>query len=200
MLDIFLSATGLLLLSPLLLVLALLVRIFLGGPIFFRQVRSGLNMQPFTILKLRTMTNACGADGEPLSDTQRLTRFGRFLRGTSLDELPELWNVLIGEMSLVGPRPLLPRYDAYYTEEELRRFDCLPGITGWAQINGRNEAAWDARLQCDVHYADACSLAFDLKILCLTVIKVLRRDNAQVDPGLAIGLLDEERRQLAASK
>ena len=198
LLDLLLAVPALILLAPLLFLLAMLVRIFLGGPIFFRQTRTGLNKQPFTILKFRSMTDACDAHGKPLPDSHRLTRFGRFLRGTSLDELPELWNVLIGEMSLVGPRPLLPRYDAYYTAEESRRFDFLPGITGWAQINGRNDLAWDARLQCDVHYADACSLLFDLKILCLTVIKVLRRDNVQVDSGVAFGPLDEERRQQAA--
>ena len=204
LLDILLSSAGLLLLSPLLLLLAVLVRIFLGGPIFFRQTRTGFNKQAFTILKFRSMTTSCDAEGNLLPDSVRLTRFGRFLRGSSLDELPELWNVLIGSMSLVGPRPLLPQYDAYYTEEESRRFDFLPGITGWAQINGRNDLAWDDRLKCDVHYADACSLGFDLKILCLTVVKVLRRDDVQVDPGLAVGLLDVERRQhaeqLSASK
>ena len=141
--DIIVSATALLLLAPLLLLLAVLVRIFLGGPILFRQQRTGFNKQAFTILKFRTMTTTCDADGKLLPDSQRLTRFGKFLRGTSLDELPELWNVLIGEMSLVGPRPLLPQYDDYYTERESRRFDVLPGITGWAQINGRNELGWD---------------------------------------------------------
>ena len=192
-LDIVLSATGLLILAPLLLLLAVLVRIFLGGPIFFRQTRTGLNKQPFTILKFRSMTNACDADGKLLSDTQRLTRFGRFLRSSSLDELPELWNVLIGDMSLVGPRPLLPRYNAYYMAEEQRRFDYLPGITGWAQINGRNDLGWDDRFKCDVFYAEKCSLILDLKILCLTVVKVLKRDNVQVDTSVAFGSLDEER-------
>ena len=198
LLDILLSATGLFLLAPLLLLLAVLVRIFLGGPILFRQTRTGFNKQAFTILKFRSMTTSCDAKGNLRPDSERLTRFGRFLRGSSLDELPELWNVLIGSMSLVGPRPLLPQYDAYYTDEESRRFDFLPGITGWAQINGRNDLAWDDRLKCDVHYADACSLGFDLKILCLTVVKVLRRDDVQVDPGLAVGLLDVERREQAA--
>jgi lipopolysaccharide/colanic/teichoic acid biosynthesis glycosyltransferase len=197
LLDIALSASALLLLSPLLLVLAVLARIFLGGPVLFRQIRSGRNKQAFTIIKFRSMTTSCDADGKLLPDSLRLTRFGRFLRGSSLDELPELWNVLIGEMSLVGPRPLLPQYDAYYTEEEARRFDYLPGITGWAQINGRNDLGWDKRLKYDVRYADDCSLWFDLKILCLTVFKVLRRDAVQVDPGLAVGLLDVERRQQA---
>ncbi|MBI1831327.1 MAG: sugar transferase [Planctomycetes bacterium] len=197
--DILVSATALLLLAPLLLTLAILVRIFLGAPIIFRQVRSGYLKQAFTILKFRTMTNSCDADGKLLPDSQRLTGFGKFLRATSLDELPELWNVLIGDMSLVGPRPLLPQYETYYTEVESRRFELLPGITGWAQINGRNDLAWDDRLACDVHYEEHCSFAFDLKILFLTVIKVLRRDNVQVDPGLTFGALDEERRQKMAA-
>jgi lipopolysaccharide/colanic/teichoic acid biosynthesis glycosyltransferase len=145
------------------------------------------------------MTNARAVSGELLSDSERLTRFGRFLRHTSLDELPELWNVLKGEMSLIGPRPLLPRYDPYYTERESLRFDLLPGITGWAQINGRNDLAWQDRLECDVSYADKCCFALDVKILCLTIFKVLRRDNVQVDPGLSVGYMDEERRRTAAA-
>ena len=197
--DFFVGAMALLLLSPLLVLLAVLVRVLLGGPILFQQQRTGVNKQPFTILKFRSMTTACDADGNLLTDMQRLTRFGRLLRGTSLDELPELWNVLLGEMSLVGPRPLLPRYDSSYTDRESRRFDLLPGITGWAQINGRNELAWDDRLECDVHYVETCTMGLDLKILFLTIIKVLRRDNVQVDPGMTFGLLDEERKQQAAN-
>jgi lipopolysaccharide/colanic/teichoic acid biosynthesis glycosyltransferase len=193
--DVFVSATALVVLAPLLGVIALLVRIFHGAPILFRQVRSGHGQKAFTILKFRTMTNERDAAGNLLSDTLRLTRLGRFLRATSIDELPELLNVLKGDMSLVGPRPLLPQYDTYYTEREARRFELLPGITGWAQINGRNDLAWDERLECDAHYAERYSLWFDLKILCLTVVKVLRRDNVQVDPGLTFGTLDEERRQ-----
>jgi lipopolysaccharide/colanic/teichoic acid biosynthesis glycosyltransferase len=198
MLDIVLSAAALMLLSPVLLVLAVLVRVLLGGPVIFRQIRSGFKRQAFTILKFRTMTNARDHDGALLPDSQRLTRFGRFLRGSSLDELPELWNVLMGEMSLVGPRPLLPRYDEYYSETEARRFDYLPGLTGWAQINGRNELAWDKRLECDVYYADHCSFGMDIKIMILTIIKVLRRANAQPDPDLTVGFMDEERRPRAA--
>src|SRR5947209_8318604 len=139
LLDLVLSATALVALAPLLLVLAALVRAFLGTPVLFRQQRSGLGRRPFQILKFRTMTDARDAAGALLPDSERLTRLGFFLRLTSLDELPELFNVLHGEMSLVGPRPLLPQYDAYYTEREARRFELLPGITGWAQINGRNE-------------------------------------------------------------
>jgi lipopolysaccharide/colanic/teichoic acid biosynthesis glycosyltransferase len=196
--DFFVSLLALLVLSPLLVLLAVLVRFLLGGPILFRQVRTGINKQSFTILKFRTMTNACDANGNLLSDSQRLTRFGNFLRSTSLDELPELWNVLVGDMSLVGPRPLLPRYNASYTERECRRFELLPGITGWAQINGRNDLAWDDRLECDVYYVERLSMRLDLKILLLTIVKVLRRDNVEVDPERTFGNLDEERMQRSA--
>lgn len=199
-LDFVVSAIALLILSPLLFTLAVLVRVLLGGPIFFRQVRTGVNKRPFSILKFRTMTNACDANGNLLSDSQRLTKFGRFLRGTSLDELPELWNVLAGEMSLVGPRPLLPLYDNSYTERENRRFELLPGITGWAQINGRNELAWDNRLECDVHYVENCTFGLDLKILLLTIKKVLWRENVQVDPDQTVGCLFEERRLRSANQ
>jgi len=193
--DIVVSAAALVVLTPGLLFLAALVGCFLGVPVLFRQRRSGLGQQPFTLFKFRTMTNERDATGALLSDSRRLTRFGRLLRLTSLDELPELWNVLKGEMSLVGPRPLLPRYDAYYSVQEMRRFDLLPGITGWAQINGRNDLAWDNRLACDVWYAERCSFGLDLKILFLTVNKVLRRENIQADPGATFGALDEERRK-----
>jgi sugar transferase EpsL len=197
LLDIVVSAAALVALMPLLLLLALLVRCFLGFPILFRQQRSGIGKKVFTILKFRTMTDAKDATGVPLSDTQRLTRFGRFLRSTSLDELPELLNILKGDMSLVGPRPLLPRYDSFYSPREARRFELLPGLTGWAQINGRNDLAWDDRLECDAWYVDSCSFALDVKILLLTVIKVLRRDNVRVNTEIAEGALDDERRRRA---
>jgi lipopolysaccharide/colanic/teichoic acid biosynthesis glycosyltransferase len=197
LLDVAASAAALAVLAPLLLLLAALVRCLLGAPVLFRQRRSGLGRRPFTILKFRTMTDERDASGALLPDSQRLTRFGRLLRLTSLDELPELLNVLKGEMSLVGPRPLLPQYDSYYSEPELHRFDVLPGITGWAQINGRNDLAWDDRLRCDIWYVEACSFGVDLRILLRTVLKVLRRDNVQADPGLTFGCLDEERRQRA---
>jgi lipopolysaccharide/colanic/teichoic acid biosynthesis glycosyltransferase len=198
--DFIVSATALVLLSPLLMVLIVLVRCLLGGPVFFRQIRTGVHKRPFSILKFRTMTNACDANGDLLSDSLRLTKFGRFLRGTSLDELPELWNVVVGEMSLVGPRPLLPLYDSSYTERENRRFEMLPGITGWAQINGRNELAWDNRLECDVHYIENCTMWLDFKILLLTVKKVLWRENVQVDPDKTVGCLFEERQLRAANQ
>lgn len=195
--DVAASAGALLLLAPLLLVLAVLVRCFLGAPILFRQRRSGRGKQPFTILKFRSMTEERDIDGALLPESRRLTRFGRLLRSSSLDELPELLNVLKGDMSLVGPRPLLPQYDPYYSTSEDRRFELLPGITGWAQINGRNDLAWDERLACDIWYAEHCSLGLDLKIMLRTIGKVLRRDNIQVDPGQTFGTLDEERRRRA---
>lgn len=191
--DFVVSAVALLLLSPLLVVLAVLVRILLGGPILFRQQRAGLHKQAFTIVKFRTMTNACDAEGKLLSDSVRLTSFGRFLRATSLDELPELWNILVGDMSLVGPRPLLLRYNESYSERESSRFEVLPGLTGWAQINGRNTLAWDDRLELDVHYVENCTWMLDIKILFRTVFKVLRRENVHVNTDTVETYLDEER-------
>lgn len=196
--DIIVSGLALALLSPLLLILAALVRVLLGGPVLFRQQRAGQHKRAFTILKFRTMTNACDANGNLLSDSERLTSFGKLLRATSLDELPELWNILMGEMSLVGPRPLLLRYNAYYSERESCRFELLPGLTGWAQINGRNTLAWDDRLELDVYYVENCSLALDLKIIFLTVFKVLRRENVHVNTDLVEGYLDEERQHRIA--
>lgn len=191
--DFIVSSTALVLLSPLLVIVAILVRVLLGGPVLFRQQRAGQNKQSFTILKFRTMTNATDAAGNLLSDSERLTSFGKFLRATSLDELPELWNIVRGEMSLVGPRPLLLRYNSYYSERESQRFELLPGLTGWAQINGRNTLAWDDRLELDVYYVENCSLLLDLKILFRTVFKVLRRENVHVNTDLVEGYLDEER-------
>jgi lipopolysaccharide/colanic/teichoic acid biosynthesis glycosyltransferase len=198
LLDLLVAFPALILLAPVLLLLAFLVGCFLGTPVLFRQQRTGFGKRPFTILKFRTMTNERDAAGELLPDSRRLTRFGKFLRSTSLDELPELLNVVMGDMSLVGPRPLMPQYDPYYSEREARRFEVLPGITGWAQINGRNDLAWDDRLECDACYVESCSFFLDLKILFLTVIKVLRRDNVQADPGLSVDNLDDERRLRAA--
>jgi lipopolysaccharide/colanic/teichoic acid biosynthesis glycosyltransferase len=192
--DLLITIPALILLSPVLVLVAVLVRLRLGAPIFFRQDRPGLHGQIFRILKFRTMTEERDASGKYLPDSQRLTPLGRFLRRSSLDELPELFNVLKGEMSLVGPRPLIPRYIAYFTERERTRLDLLPGITGWAQVNGRNDLPWDDRLECDAWYVEHCSLWLDLKILAMTVLKVIRRDNVQPDPGLTFGSLDEERR------
>ena len=160
-------------LSPLLLCLAFLVRFFLGEPIFFIQNRPGLDRKPFKMLKFRTMTNELDPNGKLLPDDERLTRFGRFLRRTSLDELPEFWNILKGEMSLVGPRPLLMEYLPLYSLEQLRRHDIKPGLTGWAQVNGRNTISWEEKFQLDVWYVDNQSLWLDLKILFLTVKRVI---------------------------
>ncbi len=194
-LDLGLSVLALVALFPVLVLLAVLVRRRLGVPILFRQTRTGHRGAPFTILKFRTMTDARDPAGRLLPNARRLTPFGNVLRASSLDELPELLNVLRGEMSLVGPRPLGPEYDAYYTERERTRFEVLPGITGWAQVNGRNDLPWDDRLECDAWYVEHCSLTLDLKILGLTFWKVLRRANVQPDPTQTIPDLDVERRR-----
>ncbi len=173
--DLGLSALALLLLSPLLAVVALLVAIRLGRPVLFRQRRPGLHGEPFLLVKFRTMTDARTSEGALLPDEQRLTSFGRFLRSTSLDELPELWNVLRGEMSLVGPRPLLESYLDRYSAHHARRHEVRPGLTGWAQINGRNATTWDERLDMDVWYVDNRTLRLDVTILLRTVGAVVFR-------------------------
>jgi sugar transferase EpsL len=175
-LDRLAAALALVLLSPLLIPLALLVRAKLGNPIFFRQQRPGLRGRPFNILKFRTMTDDRDVQGDLLPDAQRLTPFGRWLRSTSLDELPELINIARGDMSIVGPRPLLMRYLPLYTPEQSRRHLVKPGLTGWAQINGRNAISWEEKFRLDTWYVDHWSLWLDLKIILLTVIKVVRRE------------------------
>lgn len=174
--DFTLAALGLLLGAVPLLLLALLVRCMLGSPVLFRQQRPGLSGKPFMLVKFRTMTDERGPDGELLPDSIRLTAFGRFLRTTSLDELPELWNVLKGDMSFVGPRPLLMEYLPLYTEEQARRHEVRPGITGWAQVNGRNTVDWEDRFKLDVWYVDHRSFLLDLRILFLTLLKVAKRE------------------------
>ena len=174
--DITAALAALLLLALPLALLTWQVRRKLGSPAFFRQVRPGMHGQPFEMVKFRTMTDARGADGALLPDADRLTPFGRFLRASSLDELPELWNVLKGEMSLVGPRPLLMEYLPLYSREQARRHEVRPGITGWAQVNGRNALSWDEKFKLDVWYVDHRSLWLDIKILWLTVRKVLVRE------------------------
>jgi sugar transferase EpsL len=174
--DMLVSSVMLITLSPLLLVIAILVRYFLGTPMLFRQQRPGLHGQPFTIYKFRTMTDACDAQGKPLSDEERLIPFGHFLRTTSLDELPELFNVLKGDMSLVGPRPLLMRYLERYTPQQMRRHEVLPGITGWAQVNGRAAITYEDRFVMDVWYVDHQSLWLDLRIIGLTAGKIFKRE------------------------
>ncbi len=174
--DIFCILLSLPLLVPGVALVALLVRVFLGAPVLFKQKRPGQGAQPFLMVKFRSMVDLRDADGKLLPDEQRLTRFGRFLRATSLDELPELWNVLKGEMSLVGPRPLLMEYIDLYTPEQARRHEVPPGITGWAQVNGRNGLSWEDKFRLDLWYVDNQSLWLDLKILCLTVWKVISRE------------------------
>lgn len=176
MVDLVLSAVGLVLLSPLFGVLAALVRAWLGRPVLYRQQRPGQGGEPFTMLKFRTMTTHTGPDGKPLPDAQRLTRFGQWLRSTSLDELPELLNVLSGKMSLVGPRPLLMEYLPLYNARQARRHEVRPGITGWTQVNGRNSLAWNDKFEYDVWYVEHWSLLLDLKILFLTGWSVLSRE------------------------
>jgi lipopolysaccharide/colanic/teichoic acid biosynthesis glycosyltransferase len=161
--------------SPILLVAALAIRLTMGSPVLFRQLRPGRNAVPFLLCKFRTMREALGPDGQPLSDAERLTRLGQFLRETSIDELPQLWNVLWGDLSLVGPRPLLMKYLPLYTREQARRHEVKPGITGWAQVNGRNAIGWEEKFRYDVWYVDHWSCWLDLKILALTALKVVRR-------------------------
>ncbi len=175
-LDLLLSAAALLVLAPLLVVLALLVRLRLGSPVLFCQSRPGRGGRIFTLCKFRTMTNARDTGGRLRSDAERLTSLGRALRATSLDELPTLWNVLRGDMSLVGPRPLLVEYLPLYSTEQVRRHEVRPGITGWAQVNGRNALSWEKKFELDVWYIDHGSLALDLRILFLTVAKVFKRE------------------------
>ena len=173
--DLAVASLVLAMLALPLLLLACLIRYKLGRPILFHQTRPGLHGRPFDMIKFRTMTDARGADGEPLPDRDRLTSFGYSLRATSLDELPELWNVLTGDMSLVGPRPLLMEYLPLYSPEQARRHEVQPGITGWAQVNGRNALTWEEKFRLDVWYVDHRSIWLDLKILWLTVREVLSR-------------------------
>ena len=179
--DLLVTVLTLLLLAFPLLVMCWLINRKLGSPVLFHQIRPGLKGKPFKMIKFRTMTNECDPEGNLLPDSQRLTSFGRFLRTTSLDELPELWNVIKGDMSLVGPRPLLMEYLPLYTEEQARRHEMRPGITGWAQVNGRNAISWEEKFKLDVWYVDNQSFLLDLKILMLTVLKVIKRDGISAD-------------------
>ena len=183
-LDVAISLLCLLLFLPVLTALAILVRVRLGAPILFRQLRPGKGARPFRIYKFRTMTQRRDEAGNLSSDAARLTRFGRFLRSTSLDELPELWNVLVGDMSLVGPRPLLMQYLPLYNEFQKRRHEVRPGLTGWAQVNGRNAISWDERFALDVWYVDHLSFWLDMKIVSMTVKKLLTRQDVN-QPGHA---------------
>ena len=179
--DIVFSACWLIGFAPLLLVVAILVRLKLGSPVLFVQERPGLRARPFRMVKFRTMTDELGPDGELLPDEQRLTPFGRFLRATSLDEFPEMWNVLIGDMSVVGPRPLLMRYVSRYSPFQARRMEVKPGVTGWAQVNGRNSLSWEEKFALDVWYVDHRTFWLDMKIAVMTFFKVLARSGAERD-------------------
>jgi sugar transferase EpsL len=182
--DLLLTVPGVLVISPLLALLAVLIRLRLGTPILFRQVRPGYRGRPFALYKFRTMIDARDGDGRLLPDAERITGFGRALRSFSLDDLPNVINVLRGEMSLVGPRPLLMEYLNRYTSEQARRHEVLPGITGWAQVNGRNDLSWEDKFRLDVWYVDHWSLRLDVRILALTAWKVLRREGIS-QPGFA---------------
>ncbi|HEX7079608.1 MAG TPA: sugar transferase [Gammaproteobacteria bacterium] len=182
--DVGLSAVLLVLLAPILAAVAIAVKARLGSPVLFKQTRPGLHGEPFSLLKFRTMSNAADDDGRLLPDGDRLSAFGAFLRRWSLDELPELWNVLKGDMSLVGPRPLLMEYLELYTPEQARRHDVRPGLTGWSQVNGRNELSWEEKFERDVWYVDNRSMALDLKILARTFLNVVRGDGVSA-PGEA---------------
>ena len=176
LIDIICSLIGLILFFPILLVVALLIRINLGLPVFFTQTRLGKDGKEFKMIKFRTMKDSLDKFGQLLPDEQRLTKFGKILRSTSLDELPELINVLKGDMTLVGPRPLLVEYKELYSERQFRRHEVYPGITGWAQINGRNAISWNERFELDVWYVDNISFLLDMKILVMTILKVIKRD------------------------
>lgn len=194
-LDLILSSLALVALSPVMGVTALLVRRKLGSPVIFRQERPGRHEKIFALYKFRSMTDERDADGSFLPDDVRLTRFGRLLRSTSLDELPELFNILRGDMALVGPRPLLKEYLPYYSDEERHRHDVRPGLTGWAQVNGRNAIdSWEQRFRFDLEYVSHISLAMDLKVLFLTVYKVIKRSDIRVGSEIKVGRLDVARR------
>lgn len=190
--DVVASSVLLVLLSPVVICIAVVIRVSMGPPVLFKQVRPGLHGRPFTMYKFRTMNDARDERGNLLPDSERLTRLGRFLRSTSLDELPELINVLKGEMSLVGPRPLLMEYLPLYTQEQARRHEVPPGITGWAQVNGRNAISWKEKFEYDVWYVDNWTLWLDLKILWQTLVAVLRRDGISADGHATMPRLTEE--------
>lgn len=179
--DFLIALLGLIILALPLAILMLIIRIKLASPIFFKQTRPGINSRPFVLIKFRTMTEQRGSDGELLSDAIRLTQFGRFLRATSLDELPELWNVLKGDMSLVGPRPLLMEYLPLYTPEQGRRHEVLPGVTGWAQINGRNAISWNEKFELDLWYVDNHNFWIDIKILMKTIVIIFQRKQVNAE-------------------
>ena len=179
--DLLIAVVVSLMFAPLILVIALLIRLKIGSPVIFKQLRPGLHTKPFYIYKFRTMSDKKDMQGALLSDAKRLSNFGRIIRSTSLDELPSLWNLLKGEMSLVGPRPLLVEYVPLYSDEQARRHDVKPGVTGWAQVNGRNAVSWEEKFKLDVWYVDNQSFWLDIKIILLTIKKVFRRDGISAE-------------------
>lgn len=193
-LDFMLSLIAIIILSPLLLIVAILVRIKLGKPVIFKQQRPGKNEKIFTLYKFRTMTDKKDENGNLLPDEQRLTKFGKTLRSTSLDELPELINILKGDMAIVGPRPLLVEYLPYYTEPEKHRHDVRPGLTGLAQVNGRNNLLWKERFETDVEYVNSVTFYKDVKIITLTIKKVLSKEDIEMGNSLKFKRLDKERK------
>lgn len=200
-LDIVLSGGALIVLSPVLLITAYFVKVKLGSPVLFTQDRPGKNEKIFKMYKFRSMSDARDKEGNLLPDDVRLTSFGRKLRSTSLDELPELFNIIKGDMSIIGPRPLLVEYLPYYTEEERHRHDVRPGLSGWAQINGRNAIdSWEQRFKYDLEYVNKISFTFDFKIVLLTLIKVIKRSDIQVGKQIKVGRLDVARKQKNGDK
>lgn len=189
--DIIISASYLILLSPILIITGAMIAVKLGRPVFFTQIRPGLNAKPFKLIKFRTMTNEKDKVGNLLPNKKRMTRFGSFLRNTSMDELPELINVIKGEMSIVGPRPLLMDYLPYFTEEQNRRHSVKPGITGWSQVNGRNSINWDKKLELDVWYIENQSFFLDLKIILLTILKVIKKEGINYSKNNPMPRFDE---------
>lgn len=195
-LDAFLSTGALIVFSPIFIILAILVRIKLGSPVLFTQDRPGKDEKIFKLYKFRTMTNQCDEKGDLLPDDVRLTKFGRILRSTSLDELPELINIIKGDMAVIGPRPLLVEYLPYYTDAEHHRHDIRPGLTGWAQVNGRNAIhSWEERFQYDLEYVNHVTFSMDLKVLFTTVTKVIKRSDIQVGSEIKVGRLDVARNE-----
>ncbi len=181
LIDIIGSLIGLTITSPIMITISIIIYFAMGRPIFFKQVRPGLNGKPFVIYKFRTMLDLRDKDGKPLPDEKRLTTIGKFLRSTTLDELPQFWNVLKGDMSLVGPRPFLMEYLDRYTPEQARRHNAKPGMTGWAQVNGRNAISWEKKFELDVWYVDNWNILLDLKIIFLTILKVFKREGINAE-------------------
>jgi len=199
LLDVVAASVGLMVSGPIMIVVAIMIRATMGSPVLFRQRRPGLDGRIFTVLKFRTMSVDRDRERQSQFDAHRVTPLGRILRHTSLDELPQLFNVLRGDMSLVGPRPLLPEYLPYYSNRELLRHTVRPGITGWAQVNGRNRLSWDDRLALDVWYVEHRSMLLDLRILYLTAIRVLQRRDIELDPQVSLMPLDQERSHSATA-